>query len=106
MNVRDFIGGALVGAFILAIPILLWKSIPTSNEQLIAYMLGQLSGFVAAIVASHYVSKAGERELEQQRVENTGKALDAIKDAQAATPPALDESTLQDGDQVTMHKGE
>ena len=97
MNLRDFIGVALILAFITSIPLLIYKSIPTENEQLIAYMLGQLSGFVAAVVAFHYVTKAGEKELDAQRAENTGKALDAIKAAAASSPPAGGGQAAADG---------
>lgn len=86
-NLRDVIGVFLVIAFISTIPLLIFNGIPDANEQLIAYMLGQLSGFVAAVVAFHYVTKAGEREQEQQRVDNTTIALEAITNAQKA--PAI-----------------
>ena len=86
INLRDAIGIALIAAFIGSAFVLFWKEIPRSNEQLISYILGQLSGFVSAIVAFHYVTKAGEKELDAQRVDNTSKALDAIKAAASSTP--------------------
>lgn len=46
-------------AFVGAFPILFYKAIPTQNEQLITYMLGQLSGVVLTIVAFHFSSTAG-----------------------------------------------
>lgn len=82
MNLRDVIGAGLIGSFIATIFMLMYKAIPPSNEQLIVYMLGQLSGFVAGVVAYHYVTKSGEKELDAQRVDNTTKALEAIKAAQ------------------------
>lgn len=87
MNFRDVLGGVLVGSFITVLGALLWKDIPKQNEQLIVYMLGQLSGFVSAVVALHYVQKAGENELEQTRAENTGEAFKAIKAAAQSLPP-------------------
>jgi hypothetical protein len=99
VNLRDAIGTALIGAFIGAMGILFWKAIPPSNEQLIVYMLGQLSGFVAGVVSFHYVTKSGEKELEQQRTENTGKALDAIK-AAAETVPADHTGAAKAAEQV------
>lgn len=89
VSFRDVLGAVLVAAFIGVLGMLLWKVIPKENEQLIVYMLGQLSGFVAGVVAYHYVRPAGEKELEQTRTENTGKALDAIKAAQEAAPVGL-----------------
>jgi hypothetical protein len=91
-NLRDAIGIALIASFVGALGVLFWKDIPRSNEQLIVYMLGQLSGFVSGIVAYHYVTKAGEKELDAQRVDNTSKALDAIRAAaEAPAKPAGDQ---------------
>jgi hypothetical protein len=84
-NFRDALGLLLVGAFIVATGWLLHRGIPEQNKELVSYMLGQLSGFVAGVVAYHYITKAGEKELDQAREANTGKALDL---AYAATPPA------------------
>jgi Na+/serine symporter len=86
-NIRDVIGLLLIVCFMAATGWLLNEAIPRENEQLVAYMLGQLSGFVAGVVAYHYVSKAGEKELDQLRTENTGKALDALAVAAGAAPP-------------------
>lgn len=81
MNLRDFLGVGLVSGFMVALFVLFWKAIPTENEQLIVYMLGQLSGFVAGVVSYHYVmSKTSEKA-----TENTGKAFDAITAAANAT---------------------
>jgi hypothetical protein len=86
-GLRDAIGVFLVTAFVGALGVLFWKAIPSQNEQLIVYMLGQLSGFVAGVVSFHYVTKAGDREMERKRADNTAKALDAIKEV-AKTSPA------------------
>ena len=91
--VRDALGMFLVLAFIAAMGALLWKAIPSENEQLLAYMLGQLSGFVAGVVGYHYISKSGEKELEEQRAVNTGAAFDAIREAARATPGDGDGAT-------------
>lgn len=97
-NIRDLIGLILLGAFIGALAVLFWKPIPKENEQLIVYMLGQLSGFVAGVVALHYVTKAGEKELDAKRVDNTSKALDAIK--AAATGGTVPDGAAQAAEQV------
>lgn len=73
---RDVMGAFLVLAFVGATIMLSWRAVPAENEQLLAYMLGQLSGFVAGVVGYHYLTKSGEKELDQTRAENTGKALD------------------------------
>lgn len=98
MNFRDVLGALLVGAFIIIIGGLFWQAIPKDNEQLLTYMIGQLSGFVSAVVALHYVTKAGEKELEQQRAENTGKALDAIKTAQESPASLHPDVVLKPGE--------
>lgn len=99
-NIRDAIGIAMILAFVSMLFMLVFKSIPKSNEQLIVYMLGQLSGFVSAVVALHYVQKAGEKELDQQRVDNTSKALDAIKAAAEGTPPVKGDAAGDAAEQV------
>lgn len=48
----------LTSAFIGAIVMLSWRDIPRSNEQLLTYMLGQLSGFVSAAVSVYFVRRA------------------------------------------------
>lgn len=75
LQLRDWIGIFLITAFISVLLALMFKDIPTANEQLIVYMLGQLSGFVATIVGYHYVTSVGDAD----KTANTGKALDAIK---------------------------
>lgn len=87
MKLRDALGVSLISGFLGALTMLFWKEIPPKNEQLIVYMLGQLSGFAAAIVGFHYTRAAGEKELEEKRAENTRAAFEAIT-AAAATPGA------------------
>lgn len=103
--VRDMIGLFLIVAFVGAMVALLWKAIPTENEQLLSYMLGQLSGFVSGVVGFWYISKAGEKELEDKRADNTNKAFDAIRAAQAApaSDPAGDD-VIRAGDEVRVEK--
>jgi hypothetical protein len=98
VNLRDVIGVSLISAFIGAMGALFWKAIPPANEQLLVYMLGQLSGFAAAVVSFHYVMKSGEKEadakraeLELKRADNTGAAFEAIKVAAATAPPSGDD---------------
>ena len=59
MKRSDQLAGAvafvLTSAFIGAIVMLSWRGIPPSNEQLLTYMLGQLSGFVAAAVGVYFL---------------------------------------------------
>lgn len=102
-NLRDTLGIGLVLAFIVALFVLFWKAIPPANEQLIVYMLGQLSGFVAGVVSYHYVmSKTSEKA-----TENTGAAFRAIEEtakAANASSGGQDETTIRDGDTLTVEK--
>lgn len=80
----NVIGCSLVFGFLGALFALFVIPIPRGNEQIVTYMIGQLSGFAAGIVAYHYTSKAGEKELEAKRADNTGKLADAVLAAQSA----------------------
>lgn len=61
MKKTDIIAGTLaatlVAAFIGAIIMLSMRDIPKANEQLLTYMLGQLSGFVAAAVGVYFARR-------------------------------------------------
>lgn len=100
MKLRDAIGVGLIMAFTTAIFVLFWRAIPASNEQLIVYMLGQLSGFVGSVIAFHYVMNKNS----DAATENTGKAFDAITAAANSTPAAQDDKALREGDSVTLEK--
>jgi hypothetical protein len=76
LELRDWIGIALIAAFISALTLLFFKLIPEKNGDLIVYMLGQLSGFVATVVGYHYVTGVADA----QKVDNTGKLADAMKE--------------------------
>jgi hypothetical protein len=75
LALRDWIGIFLITAFICVLLALMFKNIPKANEQLIVYMLGQLSGFVATIVGYHYVTSVQDTA----KTENVGKMADAMK---------------------------
>lgn len=77
LSLRDYIGVGLVFAFVSVLVALLFKNIPQANEQLIVYMLGQLSGFVSTVVAFHYVLTKNS----ETATENTGRAFSAIEAA-------------------------
>lgn len=103
-NVRllaNVIGCALISGFLGALFALFIVPIPAGNEQIVTYMIGQLSGFAGGIVAYHYTLTAGSKELEAQRTDNTGKAFEAIKAAAESTPAASDakpDFVLEPGD--------
>lgn len=57
MTPREALITFAVVVFLAALAVLFWAPIPAANEQLIGYMLGQLSGFISAIIAR----RSGER---------------------------------------------
>lgn len=82
-TLRSVLGIVLVFGFMAALTLLFWIAIPKQNEQLITYMLGQLSGFVGAVVGYHYTMNA----LNAKASENTGAAFDAmLAQAQRSDP--------------------
>lgn len=56
--IAAIIAFALIAAFIGAIVMLSWRSFPASNEQLLTYMIGQLSGFVAMALGVYFSRRA------------------------------------------------
>ena len=56
---RGFLSGVVVMGFMVALIALFRHSIPASNEQLLSYMLGQLSGYVGAIMLFEFGSSRG-----------------------------------------------
>lgn len=75
ITLRDLLGVALVAGFMAALGLLFWVAIPKPNEQLITYMLGQISGFVGAVVAYHYTMNS----LNTQATANTGEMLRTMR---------------------------
>lgn len=103
VNLRDAIGIALIAGFLAAGAVLFWVPIPSNNEQLIVYMLGQLSGFVGGVVSYHYVmSKQSERA-----TENTGAAFRAIEaSAKASSGDAQPDVVLKPGETAQAEGGQ
>lgn len=95
LELRDWIGVALIAAFVCVLLGLLFKNIPAANEQIIVYMLGQLSGFVATVVGYHYVTGVADAD----KAEQTNKMADAMKE-QAIT--ARQQPTGQPGDPISV----
>lgn len=85
---RNLLAFALIGSFVSFIPLLVFKAIPSANEQIIVYMIGQLSGMATTALGFYFVMKAGQDALDAKRSETTSKAFDAITaTAQASTIP-------------------
>ncbi len=84
---RNWLAFFLVAAFVSVLPLLIFKTIPADNKEIIVYMLGQLSGMATMALGFYYLNKAGQDALEATKADNTGKAFDAITAAAASTPP-------------------
>lgn len=85
-GMRNVIAFLLIGAFIVAGGALFLAAIPDRNEQLLTYMLGQLSGMAVTVLGFYFVNKVGQDAVDAKRVDNTSKALDAIAAVSNSTP--------------------
>lgn len=75
---RNRLAGFLVIAFVGVLPFLLFKAIPETNEQIITYMVGQLSGMATMALGFYFVSRVGQDALDEKKADNTTKAFEAI----------------------------
>ena len=61
-SVRTVIGCFIIGSFTGALVALYCAPIPTDNKDLLTFMLGQLSGFAAAIMSFHFGTSKGSAD--------------------------------------------
>lgn len=102
---RNLLAFLLVAAFVGMIPAFLFKSIPEGNNDIITYMLGQLSGMAITVLGFYFVNKVGQDALDAKRSDNTGKLAEAVHKALDSTPGALpDEDVIHTGDDVKIEK--
>lgn len=110
INVRllaNAIGCALISGFLGALFALFIVPIPTGNEQIVTYMIGQLSGFAGGIVAYHYTMSAGQKDLDAKRADNTKAAFEAITEtAKAANPSPAPDVVLKPGETAQAEEPE
>lgn len=97
---RNLLAFVLVGTFLSCIPLLIFKSIPKSNEQIITYMVGQLSGMALTALGFYFVKQAGQDALDNKRADNTGKLAEAVVAAANGTPPPPADDKAQGADEV------
>lgn len=86
---RTYIGAAVVAAFIIAGGLLFAFAIPKTNEQLLTYMLGQLSGLATAIVSFHFGSSRGSEEKTAAMAalnDGTPQQVEVINDSEQPVP--------------------
>lgn len=106
---RNLLAFLLVGAFIGALVTFSLRGIPTSNKDILIYMVGQLSGMAQVALGFYFINKVGADALDAKRADNTGTAFQAIKEtAKAAQASPIDgptdDSAIHEGDTVTMEK--
>lgn len=85
-EVRNWLAFLLVGAFIAIIPLFFLRGLPQGNEQIITYMVGQLSGMATMALGFYFTNKVGQDALDAKRADNTGKLADAVVAAASSTP--------------------
>lgn len=61
-TVRNVLAAWISGSFIGALAALYLVKIPTENKDLIVFMLGQLSGFMGAVMAFNFGTSKGSAD--------------------------------------------
>lgn len=79
LSFRDWLALLLVIAFMSVIFFLLKWAFPKQNEQLIVYMLGQLSGFTATAIALYYTLSKHDETSSERRADERDKTLEVVK---------------------------
>lgn len=85
---RNLLAFFLISAFVVTLPLLIFKDIPQENREIVVYMVGQLSGMATMALGFYFTQKAGQDALDNKRAENTGKLADAVVAAANAAPIA------------------
>jgi hypothetical protein len=85
LSFRDFLAVFLINAFVVALFYLLGRAFPQQNEQLIVYMLGQLSGFTGTAVALYFTADRHEDRRAEDAAKLTTAAADIAATARAST---------------------
>ncbi len=94
---RNALAFFLITAFIMTLPLLIFKIVPTGNKDTITYILGQLSGMATTCLAFYFTQKAGQDALDAKRADTTAKAFEAVS-AAVATNPAVPDVALKAGE--------
>jgi hypothetical protein len=101
---RNLLAFLLIGAFISVLPLLVFKTIPEQNKEIIVYIIGQISGMATTCLGFYFVTKQNADALDLKRAETTNEAFKAVTaTAQASAVPTAPDA-IQDGDQVTVRK--
>lgn len=93
-RMRNLLAFMLIGSFISCIPMFVFKLIPEANNDIITYMVGQLSGMALTVLGWFFVNKAGQDASDAQKSENTAKLADAMRAQADATVAAASAGTV------------
>jgi hypothetical protein len=74
MSARTALMFVIIAAFELALAALFRWEIPKANEQLLTYMLGQLSGFASAVVAFQFGTTKSSQD-KTEAISNLAKGM-------------------------------
>ncbi|QUT04855.1 hypothetical protein KFK14_17745 [Sphingobium phenoxybenzoativorans] len=85
---RNFLAFFLISAFVATLPLLVFKTIPEANKDIIVYIIGQISGMALTALGFYFVNKFGAEAADAKRADNTAKAFEAITASANATPTA------------------
>lgn len=98
---RNLLAFFLVGAFISVLPLLVFRTIPTDNKEVIVYMIGQLSGMATMALGFYFTNKVGADALDAKKAENTSDAFKAITaTANAGTASAEPQPVIVTNDET------
>lgn len=78
---RIWLASGLVLAFAACLGVMLFRAVPEASQDIVVYMIGQLSGMATMALGFYFTSRAGQDAQDAKKTENTGKALDAISAA-------------------------
>ncbi len=86
-RVRNVLAGFIAGSFGGALAALYLAPIPTANKDLIVFMLGQLSGFMGAVMAFNFGTSKGSVD----KSDMLHKALTAAPTGRPGDPVSVTE---------------
>lgn len=104
---RDLLAFLLVGAFIVCIPLMIFKTLPEPNKEIITYMVGQLSGMALTALGFYFVNKVGQDKADAKRAELDAQRADTTKAAFEAVTAAATAGVAQEPEpDVVLKPGE
>lgn len=103
---RNLLAFLLVGAFIVCIPMMVFKTLPEPNKEIITYMVGQLSGMALTALGFYFVNKIGQDKADAKRAELDDKRADTTKAAFEAVTAAATAGATPEPEPMVLKPGE